>query len=286
MKKEIINKKDKIKVFHVVFIFQFVLFFVLLSPFSAEAKKKQSSSISCKSVIFSDSTKVKRLYGKDVHRRVLPASTTKVMTAIIAIEKLSLNSYITVRSSATNVQPTKIDVEPGEQYKVSDLLYALLIQSANDASVVLAEAVAGSEQSFVSLMNKKARAIGAKNTKFANSNGLPSAKGTQYTTAYDMYLIFRYALKYPFFKHAIKYSYKTIVSSTGRTIRLKSHNKILFAKWKRKIYGKTGYTRAAQSCFVGTIEKGSSTLIVGVFGCTKRWDDIKRIVSTYGGISL
>ena len=102
-----------------------------------------------------------------------------------------------------------------------------------------------------------------------------------------MYLIFRQALKHKFFKHAIKQGYKTIYSKARRKISLKSHNKILFKGWKRKIYGKTGWTRAAKGCFVGTIQKGESTLIIGVFGCSsKRWDDIKRIVSKYGRILL
>jgi D-alanyl-D-alanine carboxypeptidase (penicillin-binding protein 5/6) len=215
----------------------------------------------------------------------LPASTTKVMTAILVMEKLKLDKYVTVSANAVGAQPSKIYVKKGERYKVSDLLYAILLKSANDASIVLAEAVAGSESAFVNMMNKKAKAIGAKHTKFANSNGLPS-QSTQYTTAYDMYLIFRHALKYPFFRDVIKKKYATIRSSTGRKISLKSHNTILFNNWKRKLYGKTGYTRKAQACFVGTMEDKGRTLIIGVFGCTRRWDDIRKIVRKYGGISL
>jgi len=260
---------------------------LLVMPYGVEAKKRRrQSKVSCKSVIFSNSTKVKRLYGKGVHNRVLPASTTKVMTALLVLEKLSLDQYVTVRKSATYVQPTKIYVKPGEQYKVRDLLYAILLKSANDASIVLAEAVAGSEAKFVQLMNQRARQLGANHTRFANSNGLPSSKRKQYTTAYDMYLIFRQALKHSFFKKAIKYKYRTIYTKAGRKIALKSHNKILFKGWKHKIYGKTGYTRAAQSCFIGTLEQGGDTLIVGVFGCTKRWEVIKYVVSRFGRISL
>ncbi len=269
-------------------ILVFFLVFTFFLPFSSiEAKKRRRRyRVSCKSVIFSNSTKVKRLYGKEVHRKILPASTTKVMTALLVLEKLPLNKYVTVHKRATYAQPTKIYVKPGEKYKVRDLLYAILLKSANDASIVLAEAVAGSEEKFVRMMNQRARQLGAKNTRFVNSNGLPSAKGTQYTTAYDMYLIFRKALRYSFFKKAIKYKYKTIYSKAGRKVALKSHNKILFNGWKRKIYGKTGYTRAAQSCFIGTLQKGKDTLIIGVFGCTQRWDDIKYVVSRFGRVGL
>lgn len=255
----------------------------LIFPGNSFAKGKHK--VTCKSVIFSDSTKAERLYGKNVNGRVLPASTAKVMTALVVMERLGLNDYVTVSRTATAAQPTKLNLKPGERYAVRDLLYAILIKSANDASIVLAEAVAGSEWEFVNLMNAKAKKIGAKHTQFANSNGLPT-KATQYTTAYDMYLIFREALKYGFFREAIKYKSKTITAQDGRTIHLKNHNKILFTDWKKKIYGKTGYTRAAKACFVGTVEKGKNTLIIAVFGCSRRWDDIKHVVTRYGGISL
>lgn len=271
----------KLSKIHITLIACVVL--VTASPFVSHAAKKHK--VTCKSVIFSDSTRVKRLYGKNVHGRVLPASTAKVMTAIVVMDHLKLDDYVTVSRNATKAQPTKLYLKPGERYKVRDLLYAILIKSANDASIVLAEAVAGSHWKFVQLMNEKAKQINADQTRFANSNGLPS-KAKQYTTAYDMYLIFRKALKYRFFREAIKYKYKTISSKAGRRIKLKSHNKILSFDWKRKLYGKTGYTRAAKACFVGTIKKGGSTLIIGVFGCPNRWADIKHIVSYYGGIRL
>lgn len=271
----------KLKKIHLTFIA--CVLFVVIPALSSFAAKKHK--VTCESVIFSDSTKVKRLYGKGVHDRVLPASTAKVMTALVVLDRLNLDDYVTVSSKATKAQPTKLYLKPGEKYKVRDLLYAILIKSANDASIVLAEAVAGSHWKFVQLMNAKAKKIGAKHTKFSNSNGLPS-KAAQYTTAYDMYLIFRKALRHRFFREAIKPKYKTITSKAGRKIKLKSHNKILFMNWKKKIYGKTGYTRAARACFVGTMKKGGSTLIIGVFGCPKRWEDVKHVVSYYGGISL
>ena len=254
----------------------------LVQPMEVAAKHR----VSCRSMIFSDRTKVVRLYGKNVHDRVLPASTTKVMTALLVMEKLPLDKYITVSKRATYPQPTKLYLKEGARYKVRDLLYAILMKSANDASVVLAEAVAGTEWKFVQMMNKKAKQIDANHTKFANSHGLPTKKVSQYTTAYDMYLIFREAMKYPFFRNAIKQKYRTIYSQGGRKHSLKSHNKILFFDWKRKVYGKTGYTRAAGPCFVGTLQKKDSMLIVAAFGCPNRWQDIKHVISYYGGVPL
>jgi len=260
---------------------------ILFSLPTLEARGQKRYTVSARAAIFSNSTKVKRYYGKNVHMRVLPASTTKVMTALVVLERLPLNHVVTFSKKASLAQPSKIYGRPGEKFRVKDLLYALLLRSANDASIALAEAVSGSEWKFVQLMNKKAKQLGANHTKFANSSGLPSRNTKQYTTAYDMYLIFRAALEHNFFKTVLKHKYRTIRSLDGRKIKLKSHNKILFfKKWRRKLFGKTGWTRSAKSCFVGYITKGRDICIIAVFGCSRRWDDIKYIVSRYGGISL
>jgi len=273
-----------LKLFRWVLIAAFVFVMVFPHPVFAKNNKK-GGAVSARGAIFSNSSAVKRYYGKNVNMRVQPASTTKVMTALLVLENLQLDQVVTVGSRVVGVQPTIINLRPGERFRVRDLLFALLLNSANDASVVLAEAVSGSEAQFVQLMNQRAKQLGAKNTKFVNSNGLPS-RTSQYTTPYDMYMIFRAALQNDFFKKAIKLRYQPITSLGGRKILLKSHNKILLTNWKQKIYGKTGYTRAAQSCFVGYIMKGNDICIIAVFGCTRRWQDIKHIVERYGGIDL
>ena len=258
--------------------------FLVVSP--ADARRKQRFlGVSARSAIFSNATQGKRYYGKNVHARVPPASTAKVMTALLVLERLPLDKEVVISARATLPQPSKIYAKAGERYKVSELLYALLLNSANDASVALAEAVAGSEQEFTNLMNQRARQLGAQNTHFVNSNGLTSREA-QYTSAYDMYLIFREALKYPFFDTVIKTKVKTIYSMEGRAISLRSHNSILFNGWDKKLYGKTGYTQRARACFVGYVSKGNDVCIVAVFGCSRRWSDIKFIVTKYGGISL
>ena len=262
----------------------------LVLPSAALAASKRYSRVSkpavCRSVIFSDVTKGKILFAKNITLKVLPASTAKIMTALVVLETLPLDQYVTVGPHAKNIQPSTVNLVPGEKYKVRDLLYALLLNSANDASIVLAEAVAGSEVQFVQKMNRRARQLGAKNTRFANSNGLPTARGTQFSTAQDMSLIFREALKNSFFRIAIRYRYKIIHSNAGRQIVLKSHNKILFNDWNQKVYGKTGYTRAAQSCFVGSLEQRGRTMIIAVFGCSDRWKTIKSVVTRYGKVRL
>lgn len=274
---------------HFLRIFVLVLIVSVSAVSVAQAAKKTTrksgSYISARGAILMDAGTGKRLFAKNSNARLLPASTTKVMTALLVLEKLGLDDYVTVSSRAIGMQPSKLNMRPGDQYKVRDLLYAILLNSANDASVVLAEAVAGNEWKFVQMMNQRAVRLGAKNTRFANSNGLPS-KAAQYSTAYDMALIFREALKKDFFRQAVKMKYRTIYSRSGRRHYLKSHNKMLFKGWKKGIYGKTGYTRAARACFVGHVQKGKRSLIVAVFGCSQRWDDIRRIIERYGGVDL
>ncbi len=267
-----------------IFFRSIPIFFIF--AFSLLGTEARAYQVSARSAIFSNSTNGVRYYGKNVNTKVQPASTTKVMTALLVLKRLPLDTVVTVSKNATSPQPSKIYVKEGESYRVRDLLYALLLLSANDAAVVLAEAVSGSEENFVKEMNEYARRLGATHTRFVNTHGLPS-KVKQYTTSYDMYLIFREALKQGFFREALQSKYKTISSTAGREIPLKNHNKILFSEdWERKIYGKTGYTRAAQSCFVGYVLKGKSVCIIAVFGCSHRWKDIKHIVSKYGGIDL
>ena len=255
---------------------------------------KKSYKISARSAILLDTTRQRQLYAKNIRKKVQPASTTKVMTALLVLERLPLDQIVTVSSRANNIQPSKLHLRSGEQYKVSDLLYAILLNSANDASIALAEAVAGSEEKFVALMNRRARQLGAHHTKFANSTGLPAPKVplgpapkgrpgpqkriSQYTTAYDMALIFRKALGHPFFKKTVGLRYKTIYSASGRKILLKNHNKLLFTDWGKNIHGKTGYTKAAQACFVGYTTKNGKIWIMALFGCSRRWDDIRYLV--------
>ena len=151
--------------------------------------------------------------------------------------------------------------------------------------MALAERVAGSEGKFVDMMNARAQQLGAMHSHFANPHGLPSA-GKQFTTAADMALIFNQALKNNFFREAITYRYLVICSEGGRRCFLKSHNKTLFMNWKQHVFGKTGFTFEAQSCFVGYIPKGNDILIIAVYGCHKRWTDMKYILEHYGHIEL
>jgi len=185
------------------------------------------------------------------------------MTALVVIEKANLKDVVTVSRNATNAAPTRSGLRPGDKVTIETLLYAALMKSANDAAVALAEAVAGSEDEFVQLMNRKALAIGANDTHYINANGLPG-KG-QYITAYDLSKIMRHAIKYPVLKEILGTKMTEISTQTGKTLFIKNTNKLLWSD-EDVLGGKTGYTNQARHCFVCAGEKDNDTLIVALLG--------------------
>jgi D-alanyl-D-alanine carboxypeptidase (penicillin-binding protein 5/6) len=220
----------------------------------------------------------KTLYAKNPDLRCAPASTTKLMTAIVAIENADFKDVITVSRKASLVPPHKAGFKAGDKVTVEKLLYAALIGSANDAAVALAEGVAGSEAEFVELMNRKAAAIGARNTRFINSNGLPGPG--QYTTASDLSKIMNYALRYPKLREIIGIRVAEISTQSGKTIFLKNTNRLLWSD-EELVGGKTGYTRKARHCFVCAAERDKDTVIVAILGSPSRdelWKESETLI--------
>ena len=240
---------------------------------------------SAKAALLWDVTANTTLFAKNPERSIYAASTTKVMTALLVLERLPLDQMVIVSSQAIQVPETKLDLRVGERYRVKDLLFAILLKSANDAANVLAEAAGGTQMGFVALMNARAKQLGAMHTRFSNANGLPSSS-VQYTTAKDMAIILQEALKNPVFSRIISYKFRIIYSKDGRRHFLKSHNRSLFMHWKEAVEGKTGFTQQAQSCFIGYVEKEGHLLIIAVFDSRRRWEDVKYIVKRYGKIDL
>ena len=218
------------------------------------------------------------LYAKHPERRLPPASTTKLMTAIVAIEKAELDSLVTISRNASLACPLKAGFKQGDKVAVEKLLYAALIRSANDAAVALAEAVAGSEKGFVELMNQKAVSIGAKNTKFINSTGLPGPH--QYTTALDLSKIMSCVLSYPKLTEIIATPAVEIWTKNGEILSLKNTDRLLWLDGDL-IGGKTGYTFRAGHCFVCAAERRKEVIIVALLGSSSRkhlWKEAEALI--------
>jgi D-alanyl-D-alanine carboxypeptidase (penicillin-binding protein 5/6) len=208
------------------------------------------------------------------------ASTTKIVTAMVALQSGRLNDTVVVSPEAAQAPPSKINLRPGWEMRVRDLLYALLLNSANDSAVALAEGLSGSVPRFATRMNAVARALGAHNTHFVNPNGLPAED--HYSTARDLATMFARSLQNPIFEHIMSTKTTTItpVAGSRRHIALRSHNRLL-ADYRIQVLGKTGFTRAAKKCFVGAGRFGGREIGVAVLGSTDLWGDLKHLLE-YG----
>ena len=169
---------------------------------------------------------------------------------------------------------SKIYLKPGRTYQANDLINAVLLASANDASVALAEKIGGSEKRFAQMMTRKAKLLGARNTVCKTASGL--TKTDQCSTSRDLALVFNQAMQNKEFASRMKYT--KVTTSYGKT--LWNHNKALW-RISGAMGGKTGYTRAARQTYVGKFEKNGEELVVAIMGSESMWDDISRLVS-YG----
>jgi len=237
-----------------------------------------AETINARAAVVMEASTGRVLFAKDPDRRLPPASTAKLMTAIVVIEKADLNDVVTISKNASRVRSLKAGFGKGDKVTVEKLLYAALIKSANDAAVALAEAVAGSEENFVYLMNQKTIAIGAKDTQFINSTGLPGPH--QYTTALDLSTIMKYVLGYPKLIEIIGTPVAEFSTEKGKPLSLKNTDKLLWSD-ECLIGGKTGYTFTAGHCFVCAAERGKETIIVALLGSPSRrrlWKETEALI--------
>ena len=214
-------------------------------------------SLSCRSCILMDMDSGRILYEKDINTPRLIASTTKIMTAVLAIESNKLDDTITVGEEVLKMYGSNIYIELGERITLRDLVYGLLLRSGNDAAVVIASYIGGSEEKFVEMMNNKAKEIGMKNTIFNNSHGLDEETENK-STAYDLAKLSQYAYKNPIYREISgtkKYNLQTDKKSYSWTNR----NKLLFT-YKYLTGGKTGYTPSAGKTLVTTASKDNLNL--------------------------
>lgn len=232
----------------------------------------QGPEVACETAVLIDADSGNVLYDKGKDELRYPASITKIMTALLAIENLSMDQQITF--SETSVQAISVagssnmGMQAGEVISVKDCLYGLIIESANEAAVQLAEVVSGTESAFAEFMNQRAAQIGCKNTHFVNASGLPDEN--HYTTAYDMALIFREAIKNETFKEIIKTENYTIPATNinPNPKNLHTHHPLLASEspehYEGCIGGKSGSTEAAGKTLVTGAERNGIIYIAVV----------------------
>ncbi|MCD8011780.1 MAG: D-alanyl-D-alanine carboxypeptidase [Lachnospiraceae bacterium] len=221
------------------------------------------------------------LYDKNGTTKHANASTTKIMTCILALENSKLKTKVTASANAAAQEPTKIYLHQGEVFYMKDLLYGLMLPSGNDAAVAIAEHISGSTKAFAKLMNKKAKEIGCTSTHFVTPNGLDAGLN-HYTTAQDLAKIAAYAYKNSTFRKIIRTQTYSFTSLSGYSYYLTTTNALL-GNMSGVTGMKTGYTNKAGYCFVGSVKsKGGDTYIAVVLGGStseSRWSDARKLLS-------
>ena len=244
-----------------------ILILCLCFLYIPEAGYAFSTSAGSTVLINADTRQV--LYADNAKEKRGMASTTKIMTAIVALENGNTTDVFTVSENAQNQEGSSIYLRTGEKVTLSDLLYGLMLNSGNDAAIAIAEGVAGDVDYFVNMMNEKARELGCTDTHFANPNGLDD--GEHYSTAYDMAIIMSYAMKNEEFRNIVATREHQIKTESAQTF-LRNHNKLLW-QYEYCIGGKTGYTKATGRCFVSCAQKDGIQTVAVTLDDREDWKD-------------
>jgi serine-type D-Ala-D-Ala carboxypeptidase (penicillin-binding protein 5/6) len=264
------NRRVMIMKRHLSITILVVLLLTMLSPVAfAEEKAKTTELVNnVASAVLIERDTGTIMYDKNSHEKLPPASMTKIMTMLLIMEaidegRLSMDEKIRASEYAASMGGSQIFLEPGEEMTTNEMLKGIAIGSGNDASVAMAERIAGSEEAFVEMMNNKVKELGLKNTKFQNTTGLPA--NDHYSTAYDMAMMAKELLKY-----------EAITEYTGKYedyLRESSDNKFWLVNTNKlvRFYPgvdglKTGFTREAMYCLTATAEKNGMRVIAVVFG--------------------
>lgn len=269
------NPKER---FVIVSIFLILLFiFYATVVFSAG-----EITLSAKSAALYDPASKTFIYTKNADERLPMASTTKIMTALVAIENASLDQSVSVSDSAIGTEGSSLYLKRGEVLSMGDLLMGLMLRSANDAACAIAYEISGSIEGFADKMNEKASQIGANNTHFTNPHGLDDA--SHYTTAKDLAIIAAEALSNETFLSIVSTAKYIIKNNEGEARLLTNHNKLLNL-YDGAIGVKTGFTKKSGRCLVGAAERYGTRLISVTINAPDDWNDHKALLD-YGFLKL
>jgi len=274
----------------------------ILSGEETEVEEIRENSLYAKSAVLMDADSGRVLYGKNQAEQMAMASTTKIMTLLIALEQGDLSKVVTVSKYAASMPDVQLNMKEGEQFVLEDLLYSLMLESHNDSAVAIAECVAGSIEEFANKMNQKAKEIGCENTCFITPNGLDAtaiktdAYGNETevfhsTTAEDLARIMSYCIakspkKEQFLAITQTPTYTFSNCEGTRNFTCQNHNAFLYMM-DGAISGKTGFTGKAGYCYVGALEHNGKTFVAALLACgwpnnkSYKWKDTRRLME-YG----
>ena len=261
--------------------FVFFLLFVLIFS-NVRTVHAAPENLYARYALLMDATNRRVLFEKNGYEEVPMASTTKIMTLLIALEQGNLDDVVTISKYCETIPRVRLGMKEGEQYRLKDLLYCMMLESYNDAAVAVAEHIGGSVSAFALLMNEKAEDLGAYHTQFVTPNGL-DAEG-HYTTAYDLALITSYAIDNEMFREIISTSHYSFHEQTKGTLCEVDNKDVFLTMYEGAIGVKTGFTSKAGYCFVGAVEKNEKRLVSVVLASgwppnkSYKWQDTTKLM--------
>lgn len=269
------------------------LFILIQNPAAAaetgQQEEKEKLSLNARAAVLMDADSGRILYGKNETMAFPMASTTKIMTLIVALEHNEPDQIVMASAGASAMPEVRLGVHEGERYRMEDLYYAMMLESFNDAAMMIAEGTVGSVENFAELMNEKAISLGCTQTYFITPNGLDAAdeKGVHSSTAEDMAKIMRYAIdNEDFLKITQTADYSFTDCDRKRSFEV--HNKnVLLTMMDGVLSGKTGYTADAGYCYVCAVKKDDRTFIAALLGSGwpphkgYKWSDVQTLLD-YG----
>ncbi|MEO3945240.1 D-alanyl-D-alanine carboxypeptidase family protein [Gorillibacterium sp. CAU 1737] len=258
----------------------------VLSPVYAEpaagSKKPPALDTQAETAALIDVTSGRLLYSKQGDKRMRIASTTKIMTAILAVEYGHLSDKVTVTSNASGKEGSSIYLKAGEEMSLNDLLYGLMLRSGNDAATAIAEHVGGSQEGFVYLMNQKAEELGMVGSHFANPSGLDAED--HYSTAHDMAKLAAYALKNPLFREIVKTKSKRISREDEPWDTVWTNKNKMLSLYPGSDGVKTGFTKLSRRCLVSSATRNGQQLAAVTLNDGNDWADHSRMLD-YGFVN-
>ena len=269
------------------------LFILIQNPAAAaetgQQEEKEKLSLNARAAVLMDADSGRILYGKNETMVFPMASTTKIMTLIVALEHNEPDQIVMASAGASAMPEVRLGVHEGERYRMEDLYYAMMLESFNDAAMMIAEGTVGSVENFAELMNEKAISLGCTQTYFITPNGLDAAdeKGVHSSTAEDMAKIMRYAIDNEDFLK-ITQTADYFFTDCDRKRSFEVHNKnVLLTMMDGVLSGKTGYTADAGYCYVCAVKKDDRTFIAALLGSGwpphkgYKWSDVQTLLD-YG----
>jgi len=258
----------------------FIAFFIFSATLFAKNDATVFSTIGkdLDSIVVKDLSKNKTIYAKDENQILRPASLTKIMTCMLAIESGKMDKVVTITKPMIDVEPTKLGLQVGDKVKLKDLVHAALIKSANDAAFSIAYYLGNNDkEKFISMMNKKAKNLGMQNTNFVNPAGFDDNKHK--STARDLMKLAEYAIKNKTFNSIVKLNTCTFTTlNTKKRFAVYTSNKL--QRENKNVVGlKTGYTSGAGACLIARAKKDNKDILFIMLNAHNRWENANRVLN-------